>query len=381
MLKHNLREMPLSAQRVALAITDLDPGGAEKALVELATRLDRSRFEPVVYCLTPLPPAEAASCVPPLKQAGVEVHDLGMRSWRDLPQALARWQVLLQRQKPLLLQTFLFHANLVGRWAARRAGVRRVISGIRVAEPRRWHRWADRLTGRLVDRYVCVSHAVARFSRQQARLPQEKLVVIPNGIDLAKYPPAVDRSPPAGLPPGRRLAVCVGRLDRQKGLDWLLTAAPQWLARLPDCDLVLVGKGPEQPRLQRLARRLGIDDRVCFAGWRDDVPEILAASDLLVLPSRWEGMPNVVLEAMASHRPVLAARVEGVSELLGEEDEEQTVSWGDSQGLVAKLVRLLSDRQLAVELGEKNRRRAEEEFSIDRVVAAYQAFWSGLIGG
>jgi glycosyltransferase involved in cell wall biosynthesis len=90
-------------------------------------------------------------------------------------------------------------------------------------------------------------------------------------------------------------------------------------------------------------------------------------------------MPNVVLEAMASRRPVLATRVEGVMELLGEEDKAQTVSWGDSQGLVAKLVRLLSDRQLAIELGEKNRRRAEQAFSIDRVVAAYQAFWSGLI--
>ena len=369
----------MCAERVALAITDLDPGGAEKALVELATRLDRTRFEPVVYCLSPLPPADVASCVPPLRQAGVEVHDLGVRSSRDLPRAMARWKALLQRQKPLLLQTFLFHANLAGRWAARRAGVRRVISGIRVAEPRQWHRWADRLTSRLVDRYVCVSHAVARFSWQQAGLPQEKLVVIPNGIDLAKYPAAAaSRRLPAGLPLGRRLVVCVGRLDRQKGLDWLLRTAPQWLGQLPDCDLVLVGKGPDQSRLQELACRLGIAGRVCFAGWRADVPEILAASDLLVLPSRWEGMPNVVLEAMASRRPVLATSVEGVLELLGEEDEAQTVSWGDSQGLVAKLVRLLSDRQLAEELGEKNRRRAEQEFSIDSVVAAYQALWSGL---
>ena len=369
----------MSARRVALAITDLDPGGAEKALVELATRLDRTRFEPEVYCLSPLPPSDVASCAPPLKQAGVEVHDLGVRSLRDLPRAVARWKALLQRQKPLLLQTFLFHANLAGRWAARRAGVPWVISGIRVAEPRHWHRWADRLTSRLVDRYVCVSDAVARFSHQQGGLPQRKLVVIRNGIDLAKYPAvAADRRPPAGLPLGRRLVLCVGRLERQKGLDWLLRTAPQWLARLPDCDLVLAGKGPDQSRMQRLAQRLGIADRVCFAGWRNDVPEILAASELLVLPSRWEGMPNVVLEAMASRRPVLATKVEGVSELLGVEDEAQTVNWGDSQGLVAKLVRLLSDRPLALELGEKNRRRAEQEFSIDRVVAAYEALWSDL---
>ena len=371
----------MNAERVALAITDLDPGGAEKALVELATRLDRSRFEPVVYCLSPLSSSEVASCVPPLRQAGVEVHELGMRSVRDLPRAMARWRALLQRQKPVLLQTFLFHANMAGRWAARRAGVRWVLSGIRVAEPRRWHRWADRLTSRQVDRYVCVSNAVAQFSRQHAGLPQKKLVVIPNGIDLAKYPAAADRRPPLGMSPGRRWVACVGRLDRQKGIDWLLRTAPQWLAQLPDCDLVLVGKGPDQSSLQRLAGRLGIADRVFFVGWRGDVPEILAASDLLVLPSRWEGMPNVVLEAMASRRPVLATRVEGVLELLGEEDEAQTVSWGDSQGFVAKLVRLISDHPFAAELGERNRRRAEEEFSIDRAVTAYQSLWDDLIAG
>jgi glycosyltransferase involved in cell wall biosynthesis len=370
----------LSAERVALAITDLDPGGAEKALVELATRLDRSRFEPVVYCLSPLPSSEAASCVPPLRQTGVEVHELGVRSVRDLPRAMACWTALLQRQKPVLIQTFLFHANLAGRWAARRAGVRWVLSGIRVAEPRRWHRWADRLTSREVDRYVCVSNAVAQFSRQQAGLPKEKLVVIPNGIDLARYP-AADRRLPWGMSPARRWVACVGRLDRQKGIDWLLRTAPQWLAQLPDCDMVLVGKGPDQSSLQRLAARLGIADRVFFAGWRGDVSEILAASDLLVLPSRWEGMPNVVLEAMASRRPVLATKVEGVLELLGAEDEAQTVSWGDSQGFVAKLVRLLTDRPLAAELGARNRRRAEEEFSIDRAVAAYQSLWSDLIAG
>ena len=370
----------MSAERVALAITDLDPGGAEKALVELAIRLDRSRFQPVVYCLSPLPSSQAASSVPPLRQAGVEVHELGVRSVRDLPRALAHWTALLQGQKPVLLQTFLFHANLAGRWAAQRAGVRWVLSGIRVAEPRRWHRWADRLTSQQVDRYVCVSNAVAQFSRRQAGLPQEKLVVIPNGIDLAKFP-AADRRPPLGMSPARRWVACVGRLDRQKGIDWLLRTAPQWLVQLSDCDLVLVGKGAEQSSLQRLARRLGIADRVFFAGWRGDVPEILAASDLLVLPSRWEGMPNVVLEAMASRRPVLATRVEGVLELLGAEDEAQTVSWGDSRGLVAKLVRLLTDRPLAAELGQRNRRRAEQEFSIDRTVAAYQSLWSALIAG
>ena len=203
---------------MALAITDLEPGGAEKALVELATRLGRTRFEPVVYCLSPLPPAEVASCLPPLRQAGVEVHGLGVRSSRDLPRAMTRWKALLQRQKPLLLQTFLFHANLAGRWAARRAGVRWVISGVRVAEPRRWHRWADRLTSRLVDRYVCVSDSVARFSRQHAGTPPGEA-----GGDPQRHRPGQVSGRHRQSPPARRPTAWSpsgglrGQLDRQKG--------------------------------------------------------------------------------------------------------------------------------------------------------------------
>ena len=101
---------------------------------------------------------------------------------------------------------------------------------------------------------------------------------------------------------------------------------------------------------------MGIADRVHFAGWRADVPEILAASDLLVLPSAWEGMPNVVLEAMASGLPVVATSVEGVEELLGPAAESQTVRYGDSAALATKIVRLVDDRHEATATGAENRR-------------------------
>jgi len=369
--------------RIALCITDLDAGGAERGLVELATRLDRSRAEPVVYCLKPRPNSDAASCVPALEAAGIEVRCLSARrSWHFLP-AIRSLRRLLMEQKPDLVQTFLFHANIVGRIAARRAGVRCVVSGIRVAERQnRWHLWADRITAGLVDRHVCVSEAVARFSADQARLPAEKLVVIPNGIDAALYPAARRADLQTfGLRAGRRVATYVGRLDRQKGVRWLVQTAPRWLNRLPDCDLLLVGKGPDRPRLELLCREQGISDRVRLAGWRADVPEILAASDLLVLPSVWEGMPNVVLQAMASRLPVLATDVEGVRELLGSGADAQTVPYGDTEAFVAEMVALMSDHDLASQLGEKNRLRAEKEFGVGRMVAAYQDLWESLVEG
>jgi starch synthase (maltosyl-transferring) len=240
----------------------------------------------------------------------------------------------------------------------------------------------DRLTQDRVDRYVCVSRSVAEFSTIHGGLAFEKLVVIPNGVDLAKYPAQRPADLKAlGIPAGRRVVTFVGRLEPQKGVQWLVETAPAWLERLPDCDLLVVGEGPLRGDLEAMCQAKHIAGRVHFAGWRADVPEILAASDLLVLPSVWEGMPNVVLEAMASRRPVVASDVEGVRELLGPASPGQTVRYGDSQGLVDKLDRLLGDRALAVTAADANRRRAEENFGISQVVAAYEDLWESLVAG
>jgi glycosyltransferase involved in cell wall biosynthesis len=246
----------------------------------------------------------------------------------------------------------------------------------------RWHLWLDRATADRVDRHVSVSEAVARFSAERGGLPAGKIVVIPNGVDLQRYPSSRRADlQSCGVRAGRRVVTYVGRLDRQKGVRWLVETAPRWLDRLPDCDLLLVGKGPDRAALERLSRKEGIANRVRFAGWRSDVSEILAASDLLVLPSAWEGMPNVVLQAMASRLPVLATDVEGVRELLGSEAAAQTVAYGDTEALASKLVALMSDPRFASDLGEKNRLRAESHFDVQRMVRAYQDLWESLVGG
>lgn len=367
---------------IALCITDLDIGGAERALVDLATRLDRRRFAPVVYCLGPRPIVEDASCVPPLETEGIGVHFLQGRGKRDLPRVVHQLGRLLVQHQTDLVQSFLFHANLAARLAARRARVRPVLSGIRVAErEQRWHLWADRLTSRWVDRYVCVSRSVAEFSTHEAGLPEDKMVVIPNGINAAAYPAARPASLESlGIPPDRRLVTYIGRLEPQKGLPWLLTTAADWLQRKSDCDLLLVGQGPERPELEQQVVSADLAHRIHFAGWRADVPEILAASHVLVLPSRWEGMPNVVMQAMASRLPVVATDVEGVRELLGPDADAQTVPYGDSSALSQRICGLLEDPGWAGELGRRNRSRVEKEFTIQRAVEAYQDLWESLVG-
>ncbi len=287
---------------------------------------------------------------------------------------------LLRTNRPDILQAFLFHANVLGPWAARCAGVARVLTGIRVAERQRsWHRWIARRTAHWANRHVCVSQSVADFTARVTGLDPQSLLVIPNGVDVGRFEQVapIDLAS-LGLPAGRRAFACVGRLDVQKGVDWLIDRMPGVFAAQQSHDLLVVGTGPQQRSLLRRAAKLGIAERVHFAGLRSDVPAILAAIDVLVLPSRWEGMPNIVLETMASGKPVVASDVEGVAELIGPENAEQIVPGGNPQAFSQQLLKMLENPPLAAALGERNARRVRAHFPIEKMVAAYEQLFESL---
>jgi len=272
----------------------------------------------------------------------------------------------------------LFHANVVGTAAARAAGVRHIVTGLRVADPRWWRAAIERAMTKSADRYICVSQSVAEFYRRRG-FSAEKLVVIPNGIETVRWR---DTKPKPlsdlGIPQGRRLLLFVGRLDKQKGMDQFFQELPALFRDLPDHDLVLVGDGPQATALARSARRLGVQERVHFLGWQPDIPPIMAAADLLVLPSRWEGMPNVVLEAMAAGKPVIATQAEGTVELLGLAALEQTTPVGELRQFRTRLTATIKDESLSHDLGRRNQERAEQ-FSLEAVVSRYQRLYESLL--
>jgi glycosyltransferase involved in cell wall biosynthesis len=360
-----------------MVITDLDVGGAERALVALASGLDRARWLPSVVAL-----GGEGALAGPLLEAGIAVESLDVDRRRPA-RAVSALAGALRRSRPRLVQSFLFHANVASKLAAPLAGQPWVVGGLRVAErQRRWHLTLDRLTSRLSAGSVCVSEGVRRFSVEAGGLGPDRLTVIPNGVDPAPFDraEAADRAA-LGVPPDAFLTLYVGRLDPQKGLNILLDAASKVAEVRPDWHLALVGDGPEREALRaRLDADPDLNPRIHMIGRRDDVPGLLKAADLLVLPSLWEGMPNVVLEAMAARRPVVASAVEGTEDLVIPGQTGWLVPPGDRESLADALVDSASDAGRLRRFGEVARARVEASFTPARVVESYERLWAGVLG-
>jgi glycosyltransferase involved in cell wall biosynthesis len=372
-----LRPWPARAVPVALVITDLDVGGAERAMVNLATRLDRRRWSPMVIALG----AEGV-LASELRRVDLPCRCLGVHPRRPV-QAVVRLARALRGHRPELVQSFLFHANVAARLAAPWAGRPWVVGGIRVAERRkRWHLTLDRLTAPLAVGSVCVSRGVLEFSRGAGGLDPRRLIVISNGIDPGPFDRAhgVPRES-LGIPEDAHLALAVGRLDAQKGIADLLAAAERVIAADPAWHLALAGDGPCRAwLLDQLATRPMLAGRVHWLGPRADIPGLLKSADVLALASHWEGMPNVVMEAMAAGRAVVATAVEGTSELVLSGETGWLVHPHDPEALACALLEAAGDAGLRRSRGLRGRARVEAEFSLERTVAAYERLWAGLLG-
>lgn len=366
--------------RVDLVITELFVGGAERCLTELALGLSDSEDEVRVFSLGSLPGAGRRLLVDSLETAGIPVESAHADSPLKLYQAYRRLRDWLYEGRADVCQTFLHHANVVGAWAAPAAGVDLLVAGLRVAESRPLRCRMERSALAKAESVVCVSSAVQEFAASRLGCGPDKSVVIPNGVDVSRFASATPQPWSAiGWPDGSIVSLFVGRLHRQKGIELLQQSVDRLAPAGSNRRLLIVGEGPLQKQLKQWIDKVG-DDRVKLLPWQADVAPLMAACRLLILPSHYEGMPNVVLEAMAAGRPVVCSRVEGSEELLAHLPS-QSFPAGDATAMVESAEPLLSDRQLSNEIGESNQSRVRNDFSIAAMVDAYRSHYRALLSG
>jgi len=368
--------------RIDLLTTELNVGGAEKCVANLARFLDARGHDVRVISLMPRPEVGRDSLARFIEDLSIPVKYLGVESKWQIWQLTKSLQKLIYEKPPDIVQSFLFHANALASMVYPHSKIP-IIGGERVADPRRFRSWITKAAATRMERVICVSQSVALHCEHREGIPREKLVVIPNGIDIENVTPVVEQASFAqrqlGLSPDAQCLLFVGRMDLQKGVDGLIENADRILNRLPNFHLILVGEGPLRTALQTRASTLRNDARIHFVGQQLNVLDWMRSSRILLLPTRFEGMPNVILEAMAVGISVATTRAHGVAEVLGPVADQQCVlidAWDDWVELV---LRLATDHDLACRLGTANRKRCEELFDLDKQLLQYEQIYTEIL--
>lgn len=365
--------------KLMLLAVGLGVGGTESHVLELASRLDRARFD-VTVCALKGEGVIAAE----LRNRGVRVVTLGGRGKLDARVLLRLWR-LVRRERPDIIHAFLFWANLAGRVVGRLLQVPVRLSSYHDVEVRRiWHRAIpDSLTLSWTHSLICCSDAVRRSVRSHLGGEAQKYLAIPFGIDIGLYERAASvKRRELGLREDLAVLGTVCRLiEPKKGLAVLLQAVAQLKeqAGTPGFQLLIVGEGPAYGGLRALSERLGIAPWVVFAGLRRDIPGLLPLMDLFVLPSLYEGFGIAILEAMAAGRPVVATAVGGIPEVVVHGETGLLVPPGDPVSLADALRELLAHPERARVLGARGRERAREKFRIESIVRQHETLYEACL--
>lgn len=368
-----------------MTLTDnLFEGGAERIAVELATRADPARFRRSL-CVTRGSGdnrcSGAGANLERLRDAGVEVLYIDRQSRTDV----WRWSRLvrfLRRERVDVIHAHMFGSNFWGSVLGRLTTVPVVL-----AHEHTWsfegqfvRRTVDRqVTARLADRMIAVSEADRRRMIEVVGIPSERIVLIPNGIPRWPEVDGARVREELGLEPDTPVLALTAVLRAQKAIDVMLEALTIIRQTIPRVRLLLIGQGDQAP-LAELASRLGVGDAVSFLGHRGDVPDLLAAADLGVLSSDFEGTPLAVLEYMAAGLPVVSTDVGGLPSIVEHDRTGLLVPRRDPAALAAAVTRLLSDRELARTMGERGRERQQAGYSMESMVGRVEQLYETLLG-
>jgi glycosyltransferase involved in cell wall biosynthesis len=370
--------------RVTHVITGLATGGAETMLLKLLSSMDNDRFENTVIALT-----DAGPIGNRIRALGVPLTVLGMSRSLPMPWDLLRLYRRIRQDRPHVVQTWLYHADLLGYVAAKLAGVRKVTWNIRCSYMGEdYYRGISGLVIKLLARISAQPDAVV-VNSTSGKLLHESLGyastnwhIIPNGFDINVFKPSAEARNTIrhklGISAEVPVIGMVGRWDPVKGHDVFLKAASELIKGIPDCHFFIVGKDCDEDNADMLKLvDNALRPNLLLLGERHDIPDVTAALDIAVCASIGEGFPNVLGEAMACEVPCVATDVGDCAEIIA--DTGRIVTSGDSTAMAAAWTALLSlpasDRS---ELGASARNRVREIYSIEKIIVAYQDLYQNL---
>lgn len=353
------------------------PGGAERMLVSLVERLDPTRYRSIVC----LPRNGWLRCQ--LDQRGFETILLPQRGIVDR-RWLFRLMRLIKERHVSLMHAHEFTMNTYGTLVS--LLTKTPLVGTVHGKNYYSERWRRRLAYRWVAKcavMVAVSEDLKRFLCSRVGLGATEVLTLHNGIDVNAFEPCNGSGKAIrgelGLSDHPVIGT-IGNLYSVKGHRYLLEAAALVTEAIPNATFLIVGRGSLLSELQQTARSLGIERRVLFLGYRQDIPTLLQAMDVFVLPSLSEGLPLSLLEAMAAEKPVVATDVGGIPEVIDDGETGLLVASGDAEALAQRILSLLTNAPLARRLGWDARLRVEQRFSISSMVRAYEKLYAECLG-
>lgn len=377
-------------------ITMLELGGAQQNTLYTVAHLDRSRFQPhlmvgpggILDSEARRLPDVLSHFLPNLIREVRPHHDLlALRRIR----AKVRQVIRAHPGSPVVVHTHSSKAGILGRWAAWLEGVPIIIHTYHGfgfhGEQKPWARWTfqrlEQWAGRITHKFIMVSRANMDTARRCGIASREGMVLIRSGIPIGDFQEPFEpreriRHSLGVEEPGESIVTMISCLKPQKAPKDFVAVAERVAAEAPGTRFLLVGDGVLRPQVEATVQASGLGGRFSLLGWRRDVPKILHATDVLVLTSRWEGLPRVLPQAMAAGVPAVATRVDGSPEAIQDGVNGFLLAPGDVDGMALRVLQLLKDPELRVRMAHEGRQRVGE-FDIERMVSQQESLYEELV--
>ena len=357
---------------------DLQIGGVQRNIVAFCRNIDRERFNMSVCCV-----AGGGVLIDQVEALGFPVKVIKCHGkfmflkWFN-PMAIWNLKKYMDEQKPHVVQTRLFLGNTIGRFSAILAGIKVIVAAEH--NTYRWktifHKAIDRLLAKKTKKIIAVSAEVRRFIIAQEKLPPDKVATIYNGIDINRF--QKDNLDSKKI--FKELAIenvdlvfgSIGRLEPQKGFQDFLEIFPEIVRKNKKIKYIVAGEGTYRNELEKIVSSKGLQGKVQFAGERDDIPDILNVFDLFILPSHYEGLPTVVLEAMAMEKVVIANDLPQVKEIITDGVNGFLVDFSRKEMVISLMDNLIAQPQNLLKIGKRARMRVREMFTIEDMVKNHE---------